>query len=51
MPSEKVSPKQIYRPLWRKEDYEVDTNEKNCNTDDSPYDNDGFVKLGQRTRV
>ena len=38
--------------FWHKEDYEGDTNEKNCNKDSSRSDNENFVKnVGQRTRV
>ena len=44
MSPEKYSPHKISRPFWRKDDYESDTNKKNCNADDSQYNNDYFVK-------
>ena len=44
MPPEKESPHKMYRPFWHSEDNEGDTNENKPNTDDSRYDNDGFVK-------
>ena len=32
------------RPFWHKVDYEGDTDENNCNTDNSRSDNEIFVK-------
>ena len=30
--------------FWHKLDYDGDTNENNCNNDDSRHENDSFVK-------
>ena len=38
------NPHNIYQPFCYKEDYESNTNEKNCNTDDLQYENDNFIK-------
>ena len=41
---EKEIPHKTYRPFWREENYEGDTNEKIRNTDDSWSENDDYVK-------
>ena len=49
--SRRKNPHNIYRPFWYKEDYEGNTNEKNCNTDDSQSDNDYLVRNLKKSKI